>query len=1285
MKVKLYIGEAETVNQLTKKKKITFVSAPTTSDTISWNYWNHYPIMDTQANNSVPLLAIPSPYTNEQMATDFASFISGTTSGVTATVDGASVTIEMDNQSPILNLTISGSYATFVDVYEDVVVENFYPIELHGDENISFTSKLSDIEKLSNIFTDFTNSFTVPASDVNNRLFKHYYDVDVDNTFNANIRVLAYLEIDTFPLRYGKLQLENVTVKSNRPENYKITFYGGLLQLSDLFGDDTINRLDYAKNFDTGEEYDPVNPAYNSLSQFDYEFNSANYLSSLTDQSFENGQIITPLIAYANRDWNYGDGTSLDIGTDGGAIPETEVKPALRIYNILTGIETKYKIKFSRNFFDKAVFQNLFLWLNEKTTDILGVETEMPITLPLTGYSYDHGYGTMAVVGNYIDVYSRRWTNYGAVHFRTSIDWTVTPSDNSVSYTAIVRDEFGTDLQVTSGLYGPQTININWEADFNMYGDEFELIHNKVKLLIIPSQTLSVTVQVHLQQNRQAASMMDYATDAYSTISPSINLFVRMIVKDNIPPMKVMDFFQGIMKMFKLIIRPLGGNIFYVNTLDGYYGEGNLLNITDYVNKETVLIERPVIYRNIYYKYQKTNNYPGVYFRESVNDIANKEIGYGDLKSIQPYVETKEELKIELPFENMLFERLPISYPYVGYGSNTNILIGQSISSNDSGLTFRANKSKPILFYNNGIANISTTPIKVSFKGTISTLNNCHLIGTSNDALITQVTNSLNFKAELDGWHLQEIDNTLYLNYWSNWIDTIYSLKQRKFTFESNLPPRYIEELSLNDRLIINDQRYKINDYTINLTTGDTKFTLFKDIYDMVSLPSEKFTPGAFTVASGLYLTDFTKQNSNGSYWLYGSFATYTGATANRVIKMNADGTQDHTFKTNLGGPNQPPYGFMTLANTIDDKLIVGGYFTQYNGVSKKYITRLNADGTNDSTFTIGTGFNNFVEKVLIEDTGNILVCGLFTSFNGNTANSIVRLNSNGTFNTTFGTGFNNTVNDLVKTSDGAIYASGYHSTFNGATSKYVTRILPGGTADSAFSTGATSFAPTYSGIGAGTIGMLPAADNGVYCYGGYFTSYNGVSANKIVKLDRTGAIDPAFHYGTGFNGGVNFLEFTSSGKLFASGDFTTYNGTSTSKAIILNLDGTINQTFDQTGYTNHYIMGNDVYAIDDTTGVLTKLTSSAALGLNTENIMFNAGSRYFPLDIFTNATWTLQLIDTGDGITWLTPATTSGTSSTEIPLKVSYNSLTTSRKMQIKVSNGVYNKWITVIQNGLM
>ncbi|MFI5224848.1 MAG: delta-60 repeat domain-containing protein [Nitrospirales bacterium] len=66
-----------------------------------------------------------------------------------------------------------------------------------------------------------------------------------------------------------------------------------------------------------------------------------------------------------------------------------------------------------------------------------------------------------------------------------------------------------------------------------------------------------------------------------------------------------------------------------------------------------------------------------------------------------------------------------------------------------------------------------------------------------------------------------------------------------------------------------------------------------------------------------------------------------------------------------------------------DEKIIIGGYFTSYNGTERNHIARLNADGTLDNTFNTGTGANEHVSTTAIQSDGKIIIGGSFTSYNG--------------------------------------------------------------------------------------------------------------------------------------------------------------------------------------------------------------------------------------------------------------------------------------------------------------
>jgi uncharacterized delta-60 repeat protein len=135
----------------------------------------------------------------------------------------------------------------------------------------------------------------------------------------------------------------------------------------------------------------------------------------------------------------------------------------------------------------------------------------------------------------------------------------------------------------------------------------------------------------------------------------------------------------------------------------------------------------------------------------------------------------------------------------------------------------------------------------------------------------------------------------------------------------------------------------------------------------------------------------------NGKILVGGFFTDYNGTAATRIIRLNADGTVDGTFVYGTG------FNSTVQAITVqsDGKIFVGGGFTDYNGTTATRIIRLNPNGSIDGTFVYGTGFNNFIYSIEIQSDGKILVGGDFTTYQGDTYNRIIRLNPDGSTNTT--------------------------------------------------------------------------------------------------------------------------------------------------------------------------------------------------------------------------------------------------------------------------------------------
>lgn len=324
------------------------------------------------------------------------------------------------------------------------------------------------------------------------------------------------------------------------------------------------------------------------------------------------------------------------------------------------------------------------------------------------------------------------------------------------------------------------------------------------------------------------------------------------------------------------------------------------------------------------------------------------------------------------------------------------------------------------------------------------------------------------------------------------------------------------------------------------------------------------------------YLTDYI-DNTTSSY-LYGFFTgyTYNNTLVNYIIKLNQDLTVDYSFTGGTQFNISPwPFAFNSITQQSDGKLIVTGTFTQYSGVSRNRIIRLNTDGTIDNTFTIGTGFNSFTEGTAVDSLGRIVVVGFFSSYSGTSAPRIVRLNSNGSYDSTFvvGTGLNNTGVEVLMNSDDSMFISGYFSSYNGtSTPNHITKLLSNGTIDTSFS----------GGSGFNTVSNQPnglmrvSGETSFYAFG-YFTTYSGVSANRIIKLNIDGTIDNSFNSGTGFDNIVNYGYVIWNNKLLFNGLFTSYNGVSSNGTIILNLDGTVYQTFTNS-YPTVFSIGSKLY-----------------------------------------------------------------------------------------------------------
>ncbi len=335
----------------------------------------------------------------------------------------------------------------------------------------------------------------------------------------------------------------------------------------------------------------------------------------------------------------------------------------------------------------------------------------------------------------------------------------------------------------------------------------------------------------------------------------------------------------------------------------------------------------------------------------------------------------------------------------------------------------------------------------------------------------------------------------------------------------------------------------------------------------LIRLNSDGTQDNTFNVGSGFnhYISSIDIQD-DGKIIVGGFFSTYNGNPENRIIRLNPDGSKDISFNSGMGF-TEPALNVSVRAIEIqpDGKILIGGFFNNYNQSVENYILRLNNDGTKDSSFDIGTGSNWIVNSIALQSDSKIIIGGAFTQFNGTEVGRVIRLNENGTYDDTFntGVGFDGAVTALEIFEDGKIIIGGIFNTFDGLEQRKLICLNPDGSKNTIFNIGAgfTGNIPV-GGNNFGAVRAIKRVGNESVIIGGEFVSYNGLVANHLISLDLNGTKNESFVTGNGFNGSVTEIKKQPDGKIIVVGDFTAFNCLNENRIIRINSNGTKDSSF---------------------------------------------------------------------------------------------------------------------------
>ena len=682
-------------------------------------------------------------------------------------------------------------------------------IDLFSDESIQITSSIQNVRDIAKIFSDYSTPFAVKASRNNNVVFKHYHDGDIVDGFDARFRTDAVLELNYQPFRKGAITLNRVLMRNNKAYAYDINFYGSTATLTNILGEEKIDSLTYLDNYN-------------------HVWNNSNILTGLVSGLTLNSQslaVIYPLISPEYRfiydstlgsvpakTRNIADST---ISDDTAGVHAEDLKPAIKLIHIIEAIEDRFpQIQFSRDFFGTSVFTELYMWMHREPGTLF---KEVKYTEVIAGtYALD-GLPVINCSQDFITLSSNAFSfSSTALSFNTTscvATITVTPASAEEYGIRVIDTNRGNEvLYEENNISGTRVQAITLDGA----GESFRT-YNVQAIIIKPATSTLTTVDVAwgTVTTKDTGSSVCTNTKNFS-ITSALNLVGNIIVRNHLPDLKILDFLTCIFKMFNLTAYEEDGTI-VVKTLDSYYAAGTSYDITQYVNVAESEVVRPPMFNEIEFKYKQ----PVTFLADEFKNRNNMEFGSEQFKVVigDKYIDGTK-YAIELPFEKMVYERLSDNNAAI---TETDATYGYFVDKDQNPV-----KGSPLIFYR---ANTTLTGAKYIYLKDIGDTGYSQIINYNRPSNVKKDESvTLNFGEENDEYALVYNDNSLFNNYYTNYVSGVFNERSRMLKISADLPLKILTKYKLNDRFIVNKVSYRINQITTNMMTNKSELELIRDL-----------------------------------------------------------------------------------------------------------------------------------------------------------------------------------------------------------------------------------------------------------------------------------------------------------------------------------------------------------------------------------------------------------------------------------------------------------------------
>jgi len=708
-------------------------------------------------------------------------------------------------------------------------------IDLFKDETVSINMSIQNVKDPAKIFTEFTKSFTVPASKTNNKIFKHYYNYNISGGFDARNKVSSLIELNNTTFKKGFITLTSVELKSNKATAYKIVFYGETVSIKNLLSDFKLAKLTQLNNYNLS--YDATN------------------ISARLQTTASSGAILCPLITsgasnedsdlnplpsrlyYNSQVFTVADGNlHYHSGSVANGVLFSDLKYALRIHEIVLAITAEFPtLVFSDDFFNtsNAEYYNLYMWLHRKKGSVQEDVQVLSNPTPVIGFNDSVGFEPPFTQMQFFSQLTINQAYLPTVNVTLKLTTT-----SSEAYTVVLYRN-GTGYANIANLTGTQTLD---ENDFGA-----DLIAGTYTITIFSTTAFSFSdIEWSLSGFNLNQGGSGAWTETYNTGTLNITATYEFVITQQIPDMKIIEFLTSIFNMFNLTAyfddRPIlaNGNTnpnfqkIRVQKLEDFYANNvQTYDISEFVDIDSSTVNVALPYREISFSYEDTDTFLAKQYNQVFGKVWGAESFTGDdTTNGDNFDGSSQKYSIQIPQSHVMFERL--------IDVNTNLTIANNQTSIQWGYFVDDNQDaylgKPLMFYPiHQAAGSDTTPI--SFKTTNDLkiqITNYFLPSNSLSLNPSTSTKNLNFFPENNefatGSDANAFTGTLFNETYRTYIRDIFKEKRRLINFKAYLPLNVIYNINMNDVFTINGASFNINTIKINLITGESDLELLNKL-----------------------------------------------------------------------------------------------------------------------------------------------------------------------------------------------------------------------------------------------------------------------------------------------------------------------------------------------------------------------------------------------------------------------------------------------------------------------